>query len=520
MSNAPLTPQVKPPVKPPLPHQGLGSKGPSFGVDHNTEGGGVWQNTSSKQEKIVELKSELPHIYAPKSALPKDLDSLAAAFKRQLTLDEATDVVSEKLDLNLSDGCGLVFSSVDSRLDLMEGFSSRAVEISSQASEKFKKDTLQTEREFTAYVDANASIIEDEIIKVEARLAGLDKIVSLKRASEMGTLESAEIGRGKAFLRWVTEFARVEEKGKEEEKDLSDKEVEGLELQIEDFVPPAYEEFMDAKKSTNVSVPKATSDIFHGLCLYYRLLTARNALEEIKGKWEYIVTEADMDVDRRALENVAAPTKVIDKNQLDAVIKSILVEGSHERLKVWWELLDRDGDGMLEEEEMNKVVELYQSPIKSAINEFTVAAISNLPEDKVKKIGTKAHKKYLNKLLKRTMSRCYEIEQEAPHRLRCVYAWADKAHQDNKFSAVHVSDDISGRKRYVELLPKISYEEFIDVQKSQFEFLDKIGEGYMKSLREEMWVKQGLRRQNKELVWQCAGFFVVVSLIDGLTYIF
>lgn len=174
----------------------------------------------------------------------------------------------------------------------MEGFSSRAVEISSQASEKFKKDTLQTEREFTAYVDANASIIEDEIIKVEARLAGLDKIVSLKRASEMGTLESAEIGRGKAFLRWVTEFARVEEKGKEEEKDLSDKEVEGLELQIEDFVPPAYEEFMDAKKSTNVSVPKATSDIFHGLCLYYRLLTARNALEEIKGKWEYIVTEA------------------------------------------------------------------------------------------------------------------------------------------------------------------------------------------------------------------------------------
>ena len=125
-----------------------------------------------------------------------------------------------------------------------------------------------------------------------------------------------------------------------------------------------------------------------------------------------------MDVDRRALENVAALTKKIDKNQLDAVIKSILVEGSHERLKVWWELLDRDGDGMLEEEEMNKVVELYQSPIKSAINEFTVAAISNLPEDKAKKIGTKAHKKYLNKLLKRTMSRCYEIEQVRPRALK------------------------------------------------------------------------------------------------------
>lgn len=53
MSNTPITP------KPPLPHAGMGKHGVSFGPDYNTEGGGVWQNTSSKQEKIVELKSEV-----------------------------------------------------------------------------------------------------------------------------------------------------------------------------------------------------------------------------------------------------------------------------------------------------------------------------------------------------------------------------------------------------------------------------------------------------------------------------
>jgi hypothetical protein len=73
---------------------------------------------------------------------------------------------------------------------------------------------------------------------------------------------------------------------------------------------------------------------------------------------------------------------------------------------------------------------------------------------------------------------------ETPHRLRCIYAWADKSHQSNKLDSIVVdsSDDwgaassIVGRKRYVELLPKISYTEFRNEQANHFLHLDKIGE--------------------------------------------
>lgn len=171
------------------------------------------------------------------------------------------------------------------------------------------------------------------------------------------------------------------------------------------------------------------------------------------------------------------------------------------------------------QDEMNKAVELYRAPAEKGVEEFVKGLIECLHEDKVNKIGTKAHKKQLNKALARTLKRCYFVENEAPHRLRCIYAWAEKAHQGGTFDAVRVSDDITGRKRYVELLPKISYEEFLEIQKEQFEFLDKIGEGYMTSLREEMWVNQGLGRQNRELMWQCAAFFAIVSVLDYCTYI-
>ena len=44
---------------PPAAHLSPGSAGPSWGVDANTAGGGVWAQNSSKREKLNELLTEL-----------------------------------------------------------------------------------------------------------------------------------------------------------------------------------------------------------------------------------------------------------------------------------------------------------------------------------------------------------------------------------------------------------------------------------------------------------------------------
>ena len=75
-----------------------------------------------------------------------------------------------------------------------------------------------------------------------------------------------------------------------------------------------------------------------------------------------------------------------------------------------------------------------------------------------------------------------------------------------------------GRKRYVELEPKISYAEFRKEQERHFPHLDKIGEEIAFSFKEDLWVLQGKGRQNKELKRDCFLFLLTVSLIDvGIT---
>jgi len=325
-----------------------------------------------------------------------------------------------------------------------------------------------------------------------------------------------------SFLQFVPDFVALKEESGEESSssspiDLSDSEVAASQASTP-LSPLAYDHFL-TPETMQKSAVSASSEVFQGLSLYHRLNLTKNFLANIGDKWDEITREADMDIDRRALDNLPKPEPAVSKSAFDDAVRAHLLESSSARLKAAWRLVDSDADGMLEEDEMNRAVELYRAPAEKSVEDFVKAVIESLHEDKENKIGTKAHKKQLNKTLARTIKRCYFVENEAPHRLRCIYAWADKAHQDGTFNAVRVSDDITGRKRYVELLPKISFEEFLEIQKEQFELLDKFGESYMTSLREELWVKQGLGRQNRELMWQCAGFFVLVSVLDYATLI-
>jgi hypothetical protein len=128
----------------------------------------------------------------------------------------------------------------------------------------------------------------------------------------------------------------------------------------------------------------------------------------------------------------------------------------------------------------------------------------------------------LVKTLRATLGRHFRDQVEAPHRLRCIYAWADKSNQNNKLDSIVVdsSDDwgaassIVGRKRYVELHPKISYPEFRKEQARHFPHLDKIGEEIAMSFKEDLWVMQGKRRQNRELRRDGFLFLFGISLVD------
>ena len=89
--------------------------------------------------------------------------------------------------------------------------------------------------------------------------------------------------------------------------------------------------------------------------------------------------------------------------------------------------------------------------------------------------------------------------------------------QDNKIDSVLVDSGIlAARKRYVELEPKISLQEFQMEQKDHFSHIDRVGEEIMSSFREDLLVQQGKERQNKELRRDITVFIGVVSLIDAV----
>ncbi|GMH76074.1 hypothetical protein TL16_g06963 [Triparma laevis f. inornata] len=279
-----------------------------------------------------------------------------------MSLDDATDSVSERLDLNIADGCSLIFSTVDKKLDLMEGYEPHIFEALNAATSK-ENESLETQESYKNYIDKNLKVVEKELEECVGNIGALDRLVRLKRAKEMGVLEGTTVGKGSSFLRYVLDYSHIEETPNKtyDIYDITDSEIASLHLQIDTFTSPPFSEFSNPSKKS-INVLSAQGDIFYGLCLYYRLVTAKKALEELREKWEYLVTEADMNVDRRALENRSAEKPQINRERLDEVIRGILVEGSGERLKRWWELVDGGGDGMLEEDEMVKVVELYQSP--------------------------------------------------------------------------------------------------------------------------------------------------------------
>jgi hypothetical protein len=77
-----------------------------------------------------------------------------------------------------------------------------------------------------------------------------------------------------------------------------------------------------------------------------------------------------------------------------------------------------------------------------------------------------------------------------------------------------IATSVMGRKRFVELHPKISLDEFREVQKIHLPELDEPALEYLRSYRNDLLVKQGKGRQNRDVMRDCSLFFTGVCVAD------
>jgi hypothetical protein len=429
--------------------------------------GGVWAPTSAKRDKLAEFKTALT--------------------EGQATLDDAA-TKEELLDLYLADGIKLISkvtdvvkcdTSSDNALPMIQEFVS----------------WLEDQQPMEANDANHTSVNQTEL---EAKL----QIVSAKLSSVLEKIPSDRCFRN------VRDFLDPET--------LTDGDLQNLLV----------------KPDNKLDVDNAS---FQDAVTRFRLLLTKAAVDYIQKSWNVLTKVSDADIDRAAVKGIAMGPQV-DAVSLSDVYAFLAAHASgtcSDRVTAAWNLLDRDSDGLLNQDEMNQVAFLCLNIEQEALPVFfeqvleaypTRAPLPDIDSDNPsipvpkgwrQRRTEKNIKKKLLKMFKLSCKNTFRDEVEINHRLRCIYAWAEKADQDNKIESVLVdADGWSGRKRYVELTPKISEAEFREVQSIHFQHLDQIGTEIIKSFREDLWVSQGKGRERKELIRDSFLFLAVVSALD------
>jgi hypothetical protein len=452
--------------------------------------GGVWAITSAKRDKLGELKN----------ALGEDHDTLD---------DLATE--DEVLDLHLADGIKLIAKVTDSNLE-------KDID-----NDNDNDNVMKVLNEFSAWLGNQRNINDDP------------------------SQEPNEINRTELGIKLEVVSAKLENLLEEVPSDRCLR-------NIRDFLDPGdiSEELKDYKgednplrsdNKNNDNILSMDTAQFWDSVTRYRLLLAKSAIDHLLESWKMFTTVSDADIDRAAAEGIALQPE-LDTVSLDRVIGFLQtnVSGScSDRLTAAWDLMDRDRDGSLDEEEMQKVarlclaieVDAMQTLFEETLDAFPVRAPlavmgsdgddeslsvveATTPKGWRQKRAEKKMKKQLIKMFQKNCTKHFDVEVEVDHRLRCMYAWANKADQDNQLKSVLVDEEVgwTGRKRYVELSPKISEAEFREVQGIHFKHLNRLGSEIAESFRADLWVLQGKRRERKELIRNGFLFLAGVSAID------
>lgn len=457
------------------------------------------------------------------------------------SLDDAADA-QDKLDLEFADGLKMIAKCVDDRTKLGKSIETPITEDSivgvetSKAIENAKKQMFRL-LDNSLWEKPKYEATLHEAIRILS--AGLPPDPNLKKP----VAGSLDLNHPLCYLR---EFVEVSDEISTKNSDkslLGDREVEN---QIHKF---------------NTIVGQA----FASSTQLYRALLLRAVAQTLLDNWDAITAVTSGDIDRAAVSKTTIPSQrsSVNAESIKKLFDAYDTESCTEWVQGWWRLIDHDGDGLIDEEEMNKCVELAMKPVHVALSELVYMSLEVCPvrtfglddadadawflggskfldvsttsdgssptkSNLSKKLSWRNRRqelkarKELTKTFQATLARHFRDQVETPHRLRCIYAWADKSHQNNKIDSIIVdggeewgaASSIVGRKRYVELLPKISYPEFRKEQARHFQHLDKIGEEIAMSFKEDLWVLQGKRRQNKELRRDSLLFLLGVSLID------
>lgn len=451
---APSVPNTTPENKNKLNEDGTLIKRIPTAKDVSTTGG-VWAPTSAKRDKLGEL--------------------MVALKEGQETLDDAA-TPEQRLDLYLADGLKLMAQTTD-------GLAVEEIESAKQ---------LQDLSEWLVREQGR----QPELFYDEVQFAAHMDVVSEKISSLIANVPPESL------------------------------------REVRDFFDPA-EANADEIAKLNESELKLQVKHFEAATLRFRLLLAKAATVHAKASWKILTTVSDADVDRAAVKGEAVPPQAVSLAKLYKYIFTHASGTCSDRVDAAWALLDRDEDGLLDESEMHEVAFLCLSPVQAALKalfgealevssvrtplpELGSAPTTEPPKGWGHRRKEKKIKKQLLKLFENATKNHFQDEVEINHRLRCIYAWAEKEHQNNKLDSVLVDEGWTGRKRYVELSPKISLPEFREVQQEHFTHLDRIGKEILKSFREDLWVYQGKGRERSELIRDSLAFLAVVSIADYL----
>ena len=443
--------------------------------------GGVWAVTSAKRDKLGELKG----------ALNEDQDTLD---------DLATD--DEQLDLHLADGIKLIAKVTDGGLD--DASSDMPLK------DKDANNRAKLLKEFSAWLDKQQKD-PSQPNDIDRTMLGMKLEVILAKIDNL--LENVPSDR---CLRNIRDFLDPE--------DISDEMI--------DF-SGEVNSCGSSGSNENLNTDSAR---FWDSVIRYRLLLTKSAIDHILMSWKILTSVSDADIDRAAVEGIALESELhtVSLEKIIAFLQKIVSGSSSDRISAAWDLMDRDQDGSLDEEEMNQAVHLclgieakaIQTLFEESLDVFPVRAplssmdnidhLAASPKGWRQKRAEKKTKKLLSKMFQQSCQKHFDVEVEINHRLRCIYAWANKNDQDNQQKSVLVDEQVgwSGRKRYVELSPKISEAEFREVQGIHFKHLDRLGSEIVSSFREDLWVLQGKRRERKDLIRNSFLFLTAVSAID------